>query len=293
MSQLGSTRRFTLSFVFTVVFAESCHPLEVAALTAPVRPRKPCFRLFMAAVTDDGPAGMSATPPLSSSTSLSSVKVLGVCGGIGSGKSKACELLVAELGCLAHVDSDSLAHTVYQPGSLAIQDVIAEFGDDLLNASDGTIDRKKLGSIVFSDPSAMARLERIVWPHVRAKVEERIKALKRDEVGRTTASCKYPVIVVEGAVLLDAGWENMVDGVWVVTVPRPVAQTRLQQNRGLSMEETDRRIDSQQSRRGIGNLAVEVSNHVVTAVIDNSATIEELTSLLQSKLEDPSSWYSS
>jgi dephospho-CoA kinase len=167
---------------------------------------------------------------------------------------------------------------------------IAEFGDDLLNVENGTIDRKKLGSIVFADASAMARLERIVWPHVQAKVEERIQALIRDEA--SLASCKYPVIVLEGAVLLDAGWENMVDGVWVVTVPRPVAQTRLQQNRGLSVVEADKRIDAQQPRRGIGNLATEVSNNVVTAIIDNGGTEEELTSVLQNKLDDPSAWYS-
>jgi dephospho-CoA kinase len=199
-------------------------------------------------------------------------------------------LLVSELGCLAHIDSDSLAHSVYEPGSLAIQDVIAEFGDDLLNLENGTIDRKKLGSIVFADPSAMARLERIVWPHVQAKVEERIQALIRDEA--SLASCKYTVIVLEGAVLLDAGWENMVDGVWVVTVPRQVAHTRLQQNRGLSVTEADKRIDAQQPRRGIGNLATEVSNNVVAAIIDNRGTIEELTRVLQNKLDDPSAWYS-
>jgi dephospho-CoA kinase len=227
--------------------------------------------------------------PAMSSSQSSSVKVLGVCGGIGSGKSKACELLVSELGCLAHIESDSLAHSVYEPGSLAIQQVVAEFGEDLLNEQDGTINRKKLGNIVFADASAMARLERIVWPHVQSKVKERIQALLRDEVRR--ASCKYPIIIVESAVLLEAGWQNIVDGVWVVTVPRQIAQRRLQQNRGLSIEEADKRIDAQQSRRGIGNLAIEVSSKVVSAVLDNSGTVEELTITLQSKLDDPDAWY--
>jgi hypothetical protein len=100
-------------------------------------------------------------------------KVLGVCGGIGSGKSSACKLLVSELGCLAHLDADSIAHTVYRPGSQAVRDIVEEFGRDILllpprQARDHTknddtekenkdeIDRKKLGAIVFADRSAMS-----------------------------------------------------------------------------------------------------------------------------------------
>lgn len=222
--------------------------------------------------------------------SSAQVKVLGICGGIGSGKSKACEILVSELGCLAHIDSDALAHSVYAPGSLAIQQVVAAFGEDLLDTSDGTIDRKKLGAIVFADQAAMARLERIVWPHVKGKVQERIQMLLQDVIGRE--ACAYPVIVLEGAVLLDAGWEDIVDGVWVVKVPRHVAQQRLQDNRGLSASEANKRMDAQEPRRGIGNLAEEVSNQVVSAVIDNSGDIEAFTRSLKTALDDPASWYS-
>ena len=88
---------------------------------------------------------------------LTEFKVLGVCGGIGSGKSTAAKLLVSDCACLTHLDADSLAHSVYSPGSQAVQDIAAEFGSGVL-VEEGTleIDRKKLGAIVFADRNDMA-----------------------------------------------------------------------------------------------------------------------------------------
>lgn len=110
-------------------------------------------------------------------------KVLGICGGIGSGKSSASKLLVSELGCLDHLgeffftksqtfvfdflfslifflffftkDADSVAHSVYTPGSQAVRDIVAAFGSGILQTNGEEIDRKKLGSIVFADRSEM------------------------------------------------------------------------------------------------------------------------------------------
>lgn len=93
----------------------------------------------------------------------SGMKILGICGGIGSGKSTACQLMVNKLGCAGLIDADKLAHVVYEPGSLALKEIIHEFGDDILLANDSDdsrtkwmIDRKKLGAIVFQDPKSMS-----------------------------------------------------------------------------------------------------------------------------------------
>lgn len=261
--------------------------------------------------------------------SYTEFRVLGVCGGIGSGKSTACKLLVSTslstdensiaeeeeteeeeeeasrraLQCLAHIDADSIAHSVYAPGSQAVHDVVSEFGSGIL--LDGTtphngmeIDRKKLGAIVFADPSSMAKLEAVVWPHVKKLIIERIEGLRQEwetaEMGQTQASPRQqqrlPVVVLEAAVLLDAGWDDLLDGVWVVKTPTSVALQRLMETRGLSEEEARRRIDAQESRRGIGNTQDEIDSGIVTGVIENNGSMEGLKKSLQAALDDPTFW---
>lgn len=219
---------------------------------------------------------------------VNDVKVLGVCGGIGSGKSAACKILVSELNCLAHIDSDSIAHTVYEPDSAALKEIVHEFGSDLLLVS-GEIDRKKLGSIVFADINAMKKLERIVWPHVKTKIIQQIETAKSEF--SIEDSDKIPIVVVEAAVLLDAEWNDFLDGIWVVTVSQSIAIRRLQDNRNLSVEESEKRIQAQSSRRGIGNLQNEVDSGIVSAVITNDSTLEDLKARLSGKLNDPNAWY--
>ena len=83
------------------------------------------------------------------------VRILGVCGGIGCGKSTACQMLVDPLGCIGLIDADKLAHVVYEPRSLVHAEIAAEFGSDLLNEN-GEIERSKLGAIVFNNVEAMS-----------------------------------------------------------------------------------------------------------------------------------------
>ena len=239
------------------------------------------------------PSGMiSVSASSGADPSTTNIRVLGVCGGIGSGKSTACKILVSELNCLAHVDADSIAHTVYEPGSRAVDDVVKAFGSQVLleNSCPDEIDRKKLGAIVFSDRQAMTKLERLVWPHVETEIQSRIDKLKQDFVNDDRTSVAVSVIVVEAAVLLDADWEQWLDGVWVVTTPKETATARLMETRGLSLEEADERIQAQQSRRGIGNLAQEVENNIVTATIENSGSLDDLKAALLQRLSDAKAW---
>lgn len=217
----------------------------------------------------------------------SRVRLLGLCGGIGSGKSVACQTLVSELNCLARIDSDSIAHTVYEKGSDAIADLVEEFGSEVIDKTSGEIDRNKLGEIVFANQGAMKNLERLVWPHVQTKI---ISHIEKAKVG-WEESGKMPIIVVEAAVLLDAGWQDFLDAVWVVSVSNDVAVRRLQEHRGLSIEEATKRVAAQQSRRGIGNLQEEIDKKVVSAVIDNRGTLDDLKQQLAEKLHDPTAWY--
>ena len=232
---------------------------------------------------------MSSSPKEIESTTA--VKVLGVCGGIGSGKSTACKLLVDSCNCLAHIDADKVAHTVYAPGSQAVKDVVNEFGSNILmeSSDEMEIDRKKLGAIVFAERSAMAKLEAIVWPHVKDMLLERINELK-ESWKKSDASDTIPVIVLEAAILLDAGWDDLLDGVWAVTVPKEFALKRLVETRGLSEEEAQKRIDAQDSRRGIGSLENEVENATVHCVITNDGSLDNLKESLQKSLQNPICW---
>lgn len=192
---------------------------------------------------------------------------------------------------------------MYEPGSQVVEELVKAFGDEILIYNQQqAIDRKKLGSIVFADRNAMKTLEAIVWPHVQKEIEQRIQKLRSEWLTQSRSSSsnssssshptKRPVVVVEAAVLLDAGWQHaFLDAVWVVTVHPEVAIQRITETRGLSREEAVKRIEAQNSRRGIGNIQQELENGVVTATIDNSGTLEELQTSLSSQLDNASAWY--
>ncbi|KAL7474723.1 hypothetical protein ACHAW6_000682 [Cyclotella cf. meneghiniana] len=230
------------------------------------------------------------------------IKILGVCGGIGSGKSTACKLMVDSLGCVDRIDADALAHQVYEPGSQSWKDIVSEFGEGILsqanNDTDALIDRTKLGSIVFGDNMAMSRLEKIVWPHLRAKIEHQIKEIKQKHqlTGKHDGGSFFNVnsnkiIIVEAALLLETGWDDLFDGIWFIQSSPSVAMRRLKEQRGLTEEEALARICAQQKRRGIGNgdktdILRHVERGTVTAVITNDGTIMDLQNALKVALND-------
>ena len=108
--------------------------------------------------------------------------------------------------------------------------------------------------------------------------------------GKIQNDSAVPVVVLEAAVLLDAEWDDILDGVWVVKAPREIALQRLMETRGLSQDESEKRIHAQQTRRGIGNLEEEIQNKVVTKVIENDGSLEDLRNALAEALRDPKSW---
>lgn len=191
--------------------------------------------------------------------------VIGLTGGIASGKSVVSGML-ADLGAYV-IDADKVGHEAYRRGSGCYDEVVADFGQDVVGA-DGEIDRRALGAKVFGDPARRQRLQDIVWPWMRRTMEERLDSLRREGV---------PVVVLEAAVLIEAGWQDLVDQVWVVTVGRDVARDRLMSRNGLTPEQADARIDAQLSNE-------ERAEHA-DVVIDNSGTIEELRGRVESEWE--------
>ena len=177
------------------------------------------------------------------------MRVIGLVGGIGSGKSTAAAML-AELGADV-LSADAIGHEVYRPGTPGFAAVVGEFGREIVGAG-GEIDRRKLGALVFSDPSRLDRLNAIVHPLIRDEIASRIAGL------RATGGPR--VVVLEAAILLEAGWRDLVDEVWLVTAGRGNVVQRLGDQRGLSAAEADARIARQMSdaeRRAAADVVVE------------------------------------
>jgi dephospho-CoA kinase len=173
--------------------------------------------------------------------------VVGLTGGIGSGKSTVAGILT-ELG--AHViDADKIGHEVYRPGTEGFRAVVDAFGPGIV-AADGTIDRRALGAIVFGDDAARMRLNALVHPLIGVEIGRRIAAARGE--GRP--------IVIEAALLLEAGWRPLIDRVWLVSVPRETAIARVMASRGLTRQEVERCIDAQMpdaARRPLADLVLE------------------------------------
>jgi len=159
--------------------------------------------------------------------------VIGITGNIGSGKGTVCQIL-ASLGAVI-IDADKLAHEAYQPHSHTWQEIVTAFGKHILK-SDNEIDRQKLGQIVFSYPAALARLNKIVHPETYRMVKQRIESYRRQ--GAKT-------IALEAALLIEAGWMNLVDKLWLVIAPDDVVLQRLTEHKGSDRAELLARLKSQ------------------------------------------------
>ena len=187
---------------------------------------------------------------------------IGLTGGIGSGKSTVAQIL-GEFGAPV-LDADKVAHTTYAPGASAYDAVIAAFGAEVV-ASDRTIDRKKLGAIVFGNPQRLKKLTSIVWPATREAIQRSVTDLR-------AGGAKLP-IVVEAAILIEANWQSLFDEIWLVRAPREKVIERIEGQRGLKPAETAARIRAQLSDE-------ERAKHS-TLTIENNGSIEDLRNLLK------------
>merc|ERR1719278_1055968 len=162
-------------------------------------------------------------------------KLSGLTGGSASGKSSVAKRM-SNLNW-GVVDCDKLGHAAYTPGTVAYKSIVEEWGQAVV-AGDGSINRRALGPIVFADPAALTRLNAIVWPEIAKMAREKADCLWKE--GKQ-------VVVLDAAVLLEAGWQNFCHEVWVCVVPREEAVIRIMDRDGRSREEAERRVASQLS----------------------------------------------
>ena len=184
--------------------------------------------------------------------------VIGLTGGIGTGKSEVARIL-EEIGAYI-IDADRLGHSAYLPHSEIWEEVVKEFGNGVL-LPDKEIDRKKLGSIVFNDPVQLAKLNEIMHPRMGQMVANIIEGLDAE------------VVVVEAALLLEAGWDALVDEVWCTGASEDVVIDRLKARNGLNKEEAQKRINAQMS--------VDERKSRSQVMIENNGDLAQLTTVIE------------
>jgi dephospho-CoA kinase len=182
--------------------------------------------------------------------------VIGVTGNIGSGKSTVCQMLERR-GCHV-IDADVQAHETYRRGTTVWRGIVSAFGTQVLGP-DGEVDRTALGRRVFDDAAARERLNALVHPATKRRVQRLL-------AGFRTQGCEWAA--VEATLLIEAGWQRMVDRIWLVASPEALAIERLGRDRHQPGPESRARIAAQMS-------AIEKMEHA-DDIIYNDGSLKEL-----------------
>lgn len=183
--------------------------------------------------------------------------VIGIVGGIGSGKSEVARVLAAEAEAPI-LSGDETGHHALRDPEIR-KKVLEIWGDDLLN-EEGEIDRKKLGAIVFGKGEDRQRLEAIVHPWIKEQLQAQLEQLKAQE--------KSSLIVLDAAIMLEASWSQVCDHLIFVDVPSALRKKRILENRGWTEKEVESREKAQWS--------LEKKRKHCDHVLNNSGSLEDL-----------------
>jgi len=192
------------------------------------------------------------------------VRVWGLTGNIGSGKSTVARMLASR--GVPVVDADQIAREVVKPGTPALREIAARWPEAI--AADGTLDRKTLAARVFASDAERIELNHIVHPHIAEEVAARLAAL---------AGAGYPAAVYEAALIVENGMHRGLDGLVVVTSPEDVQLSRLRLRDGMTEAEARSRIAAQ--------LPVSEKLCHATFVVDNSGSEADLAAQVDRLLE--------
>lgn len=191
------------------------------------------------------------------------IYLIGLTGGIACGKSTVLAMLAA-LGART-IDADRVTHRLQQPGTPVYQAIVNTFGSQIVSTPGGPIDRRKLGAIVFNDPEALKRLEAIVHPAVRAEIRRFLDEVAgAGKYATRLRPVERPIVVIDAIKLIESGWADQCDQVWVVTCSPEQQIERLMTTRGMSLAEAQARVAAQPPQESRFSRA-----HVI---IDNSGS---------------------
>ena len=192
--------------------------------------------------------------------------VIRITDGIGSGKSVVTSLLRDKFDA-AVIDTDTIGHEIMEIGKSAYKKVVEIFGNKVI-AEDGSIDRKKLGSLVFDNRELLCKLNDIIHPAVEAEVDKRIAEFTQK---------KYKYIALETALLIKVRYNRKCDKVWFVYADKDIRLKRLYDNRGIGKEKAGKIFESQNTEEEFRQIADDI--------IDNSGSEAETEIQIKNILE--------
>ncbi len=193
------------------------------------------------------------------------MKIIGLTGGIGSGKSTVASIL-KEMGAVV-IDLDEVGHEILSPGTPAWQQVVKTFGRGILSPQED-IDRQKLAQIVFNSPEALRKLNRITHPRIDREVQSRLRKLQEQQV---------EVVILEAPLIDAVSWVPQAEKIWVIRASEEARLKRLKR-RGMGESESLKRMASQQS--------AEKYIQKGLVVINNDGTVEDLRAEVIKHWED-------
>lgn len=187
------------------------------------------------------------------------MKVLGITGGVGAGKSTVLNYLASKYRARV-IQADQVGHLLMEPGQSCYYRIVELFGSGILRG-DQTIDRSRLAALVYQDEERLRELNQIVHPAVKTYI--------CDEIAKARLAARVPFVVIEAALLLEDRYDLVCDQIWYVHADREVRIERLRVSRGYSVEKSSGIIKNQ--------LPEEVFRARCQVVIDNSGNIIENT----------------
>ena len=195
------------------------------------------------------------------------MKVYGITGGAGTGKSEVIKMLQQNFGgCV--IMSDEVARELMQKGNISYQLIVEYFGRDIL-MDDGEIDRKKLADHVFNNKEALEKLNRMTHPYVKEEIRKLIAEAE------ASGECRF--VALESAILLECGYEDICDEFWYVYTKPEIRRQRMKETRNYSDEKVDSVMRNQQPD--------EVFFEQCSFVIKNNTTLSDVYAQLKEKLD--------
>lgn len=195
------------------------------------------------------------------------MRLIGVTGGVGAGKSAILSYIKNHYKCRIYL-ADEVAHLVKRKGEACYYELVELLGEEVLDEDD-EIQKGRMAAMIFADEDILERVNQIIHPQVRIYLENRIE--------EAMLSGEVELMFIEAALLIEAGYKEMVDELWYIHADVNVRKKRLMKNRGYSPEKISQIMESQ--------LTEEIFRRECDFVIDNSGDLEESYKQIREKLE--------